>query len=371
MFSHILLFILGGFLGFLLTRLRRASVSKDQLLNKVVHLQDKQGKLEEIVDHYKQENLTLHYQHRQIVKLVKNKHIQLGNWERALILITEVTAQALNAARIGIWQYDSIAEQMTCVDLYERKRDKHQRGLILSQKDYPVYFESLLGEEILIVSNAYQHPATAEFIPSYLPVHGIKATLVIPYFVNTKFSGIITCEDRIERDWTIQEIQYAQSMAYVIAVAYKASKRKEAEQEIIKQKEAVEQSHQQLAQQNEEIQLQRDLLANQKSEIIEKSGEITQMNAQLKSLNIHLEKQVQERTESLVEANKELETAYQELDMFTYRASHDFRGPITTLLGLVQIGQIENKYPSAHNLFEKIKLTTYKMDNMLGKLLMV
>jgi signal transduction histidine kinase len=49
---------------------------------------------------------------------------------------------------------------------------------------------------------------------------------------------------------------------------------------------------------------------------------------------------------------QDLITKNRELDTFLYRTAHDFRAPITTLLGLVQLASIEVKDPLAHQYFK-------------------
>ncbi|MEM7510896.1 MAG: tetratricopeptide repeat protein [Bacteroidota bacterium] len=53
--------------------------------------------------------------------------------------------------------------------------------------------------------------------------------------------------------------------------------------------------------------------------------------------NRELENQVSERTEQLSIANDELQQLNEELDTFSYRTTHDIRGPVARLLGLCQV----------------------------------
>ena len=46
---------------------------------------------------------------------------------------------------------------------------------------------------------------------------------------------------------------------------------------------------------------------------------------------------------SLISKNVELEKAYMELDRFVYSASHDLRAPLTSILGIVKVAELERK----------------------------
>ena len=88
-------------------------------------------------------------------------------------------------------------------------------------------------------------------------------------------------------------------------------------------------------------------------------------------MNLELEKIVQERTKSLLKMNSNLELANRELDAFIYRASHDFRAPIASITGLINLAKLEVKDEIAIDFLNEIGKVVGKTDNMLRKLLMV
>jgi len=67
----------------------------------------------------------------------------------------------------------------------------------------------------------------------------------------------------------------------------------------------------------------------------------------------------------------ELQRVNTELDNFTYHASHDLRAPLTTVLGLVNLGAKENEIESAHSYFEMIRSRIAHMDLLLKDLISV
>lgn len=88
--------------------------------------------------------------------------------------------------------------------------------------------------------------------------------------------------------------------------------------------------------------------------------ELSGANAEIKRMNENLEGLVEQRTALLVEANRELDT-------FLYRASHDLRTPICSIIGLCNIATYVAKN-EAKELFEKAGQTAVAMDRMLKKL---
>ena len=84
---------------------------------------------------------------------------------------------------------------------------------------------------------------------------------------------------------------------------------------------------------------------------------LIQANDEVKRVNENLESIVQHRTKLLVDANHELDT-------FLYRASHDLRSPLSSIIGLCNIAA----HMSQEELVEKVRLTTDGMDHLLSKL---
>jgi signal transduction histidine kinase len=83
---------------------------------------------------------------------------------------------------------------------------------------------------------------------------------------------------------------------------------------------------------------------------------------QLNELNLALESKVKSRTQRLRKINKELDT-------YLYRASHDVRRPILTILGLVQLASMTNE-SERNEIFKAVQKTAFEMDKMLKKLQM-
>jgi len=102
-------------------------------------------------------------------------------------------------------------------------------------------------------------------------------------------------------------------------------------------------------------------IQEKQEEILAQSEELKEANDRVHELNDFLEKRVKERTQAL-------QGALSELDFFFYRASHDFRGPLTTLLGLVGISKGFNLSDEAVNIFNKVDVTVKKLDSMVKKL---
>ena len=96
-------------------------------------------------------------------------------------------------------------------------------------------------------------------------------------------------------------------------------------------------------------------------EIESQSEQLILANNRISITNQDLEKKVQART-------KELTKAHNELDTFFYRASHDFKHPLTTFKGIAELAKKMVKDKESLTLFELVNKNAEAYENMLSKL---
>lgn len=128
----------------------------------------------------------------------------------------------------------------------------------------------------------------------------------------------------------------------------------EQNEEIMAQSEELKEANEVLSKLNREI-------SEQKEEIQAQAEELIESNSAISRVNTNLEEKVKTRT-------AELKEAYNELDTFFYRSSHDFRRPLTTFMGLAEVAKVTVKDSAALELFEKVNETARNLDKMLLKL---
>ncbi|GAB4132986.1 MAG: hypothetical protein OHK0045_14880 [Raineya sp.] len=110
-------------------------------------------------------------------------------------------------------------------------------------------------------------------------------------------------------------------------------------------------------------------IRKQKEDIEAKNLIISEQNEELRATNQQLEYRVKERTISLENAFEELLKLNRELDNFIYRAAHDIRGPISRLLGLCVVAEMDLQgNEQALSYFTLIKSETLNTQNILTKL---
>lgn len=100
---------------------------------------------------------------------------------------------------------------------------------------------------------------------------------------------------------------------------------------------------------------------------------VTRRYREKQQANAILEQKVAERTAALRQANEDLqnevaekEKATKTLGTFLYRSSHDLKGPLTTIKGLVQVGRTENE---SDQFLERIGQKVEQLDGVLQQLI--
>lgn len=92
---------------------------------------------------------------------------------------------------------------------------------------------------------------------------------------------------------------------------------------------------------------------------------LAEVNRRLKAMQMEL-------TRSLQEINlrrAQIEDHNNQLELFVYKASHDIKGPLRSIIGLTQIGMADVKDNTAQEYFGHIHKSTQRLDNLLADLL--
>jgi signal transduction histidine kinase len=123
----------------------------------------------------------------------------------------------------------------------------------------------------------------------------------------------------------------------------------------------LERKNQQILYQTQRIEQQKQVLKKRNQELQEAQSLIGAQNTFLEQVNAQLERKVSQRTQKLETINQELET-------LIYRASHDLKSPLTSVLGLVEVARLQVTEPEILALFEKIRTCTTTQQKVLTEL---
>jgi signal transduction histidine kinase len=120
--------------------------------------------------------------------------------------------------------------------------------------------------------------------------------------------------------------------------------------------------------QSAEIMAQSDILHSNQSQLIEANRLIEEQRRLLLNKNQSLESELIEKNTHLTESNTELIKHNNELRQFSYTVSHNLRGPVASLLGLLEL-LAPKKLPEAESqIIGHIGTSTKKLDQIIKDL---
>jgi two-component system, sensor histidine kinase len=96
---------------------------------------------------------------------------------------------------------------------------------------------------------------------------------------------------------------------------------------------------------------------------------IEHQKKQLLAQNEQLEEKVTRRTDDLLRSNLQLSDTKAQLDMFLYRASHDLKGPLCSLQGLISLADTEQEINKFRDYLQMMGKLTNKLERVLTNLL--
>ncbi len=172
----------------------------------------------------------LHRVQAGLLELATNADIYRGQRTEAFQVISRVAAQSLLVARASIWFFTEERSAIRCADLYEEQTDRHSSGIELPAASFPRYFVELATENVIAADEARTDSRTSEFTDSYLVPLGITSMLDVPIRSDGKMIGII-CHEHIgsSRQWKLEEVQFATSVANTVSLVLEAADRRKAE----------------------------------------------------------------------------------------------------------------------------------------------
>jgi signal transduction histidine kinase len=120
--------------------------------------------------------------------------------------------------------------------------------------------------------------------------------------------------------------------------------------------------------QNQEIYLQTENLSINQRKLRDANALIAEQRELLFRQNQNLSTELVDKNKSLTDTNTELIKHNNELRQFSFTVSHNLRGPVASLIGLVNLIDGENLHGSEQQIFTHIKSTLAQLDNIIRDL---
>ena len=162
---------------------------------------------------------------------------------RAAAHATQVSAEALDVQRVGLWLFRNRDQRLVCVCLYDRAKREHSSGQELLAQDFPAYIRALRDRRVVAAEDALTDPLTSELAYSYLKPNRIASLLDAPIIRAGRVLGVV-CHEVVgtPRKWSPRDLEFASAVADMVTLIFEQADRLELEAALQEQAEQHQQS---------------------------------------------------------------------------------------------------------------------------------
>lgn len=171
-------------------------------------------------------------QNSALLHLTGNEELYNGDLDRCLEIIVPLATQTLNVDRCGIWLLDEQGVNLICRKLVLGGATRDPEEHTIPMADYPQFTAMLRDSKTIVANDALHDERMADLASDYLPARGIRSMLIARVNEDGRLAGMVSFTQISDmREWHLDEINFANSIADTVGLAISAAKRKQAVEE--------------------------------------------------------------------------------------------------------------------------------------------
>ena len=159
---------------------------------------------------------------------LKLSRLQLdGDLTRLYRQVAEISAQALNVERVGVWMFEGPGEALYCKMLFDARGDGPPPPMQMAK--HPAYLAAI-RERRFVASNDARTQSTTRELADYLDTWHVTSMLDAAVYRNGVVVGIV-CHEHVgpQREWKREECQFAATVADLLSYFLEVNDRLAAE----------------------------------------------------------------------------------------------------------------------------------------------
>ena len=141
--------------------------------------------------------------------------------------MTAALVEETGATRASIWIYQDplMRDRIEWLSLYDRTELNWSQGAVLSEEDFAPYFEAIRNDNLIVASDARNHPVTACFSEMYFGPLGIYSLLDVGISVAGEPFGLFCCENTTDiLEWTPEHVEYLRQVGTLLGFALRKAR---------------------------------------------------------------------------------------------------------------------------------------------------
>lgn len=166
-----------------------------------------------------------------LLSLSKEVNVRQSGYDDFINKFLIDTSSVLQVHRASYWYKDEKTENIQCYRLL-RKGEIVETSQVFTKNSSPKFFEKLVSERFIAVSDAKNDSRCNEFYESYLKHQKVNSFLMSPLSLNDKYIGFISYSMENEnRKWSFSDQRYVGSLADILVSAFANNQNRQLEVE--------------------------------------------------------------------------------------------------------------------------------------------
>jgi PAS domain S-box-containing protein len=162
------------------------------------------------------------------------------DFEGALRNILEIGARTLSSDRASIWFAENDFTELRCHLRFAPGGDGSGGGERIAADRGGAHLRALETARILAIPDAQADAGLTSLMGAYLAGGGVVSVMSVTVRLGGNVIGFVSLEQRSRREWSLEEQDFATSIADLIALSIESSERSKAEQALQEQKRFTE-----------------------------------------------------------------------------------------------------------------------------------
>lgn len=265
------------------------------------------------------------------LKVSQDTKVLKGDFEGVISLVCQALQQTMGVSRVSYWDFCPNKNLIRSKIVFPSNEIIPES---LSLKDFPIYGDAVKGKGIIVAHEARRFNKTSEFRDVYLVPENIFSMLDAPVIFEGELLGVLCCEHKNEiRNWNTLELFLISILSGLITITW----------------------------QNRALRTKSEKIAEQFEELESFNSVVSTINKKLKTDNLGL-------TNELADQNKLLKIQNGKLREFAQMNSHQIRGPVSSILELVDLRKYTNlDYDKTEWMNHLIKASS-QLDDMVSQM---
>ncbi|MDX1443866.1 MAG: EAL domain-containing protein [Gammaproteobacteria bacterium] len=168
-----------------------------------------------------------------LLELAREEAIISGDIPRALTVITEKAAKAIECNRVSVWLCDEDFNEFRCAHVFDKGYHDEDPSHRVLTGPHAHHYRRIEKSRTIAISDTRRDRRLLDFWETYIAPFRTGAILAAPFRYNGKVSGLIVHEHiGRSRNWILDERMFASSLADFVALTLSAAGRQQVQEQL-------------------------------------------------------------------------------------------------------------------------------------------